>query len=180
MSDELQEKHLAALGARFVAGIEARAAGKVDQALEIFHEILKAEPRLAEPRLEIGRVFLEMGRLDDAEAEVREALRILETGGQWTEDLPETVVLALGWALLGEILKEKASTDEVVFGDPEVFAGLVEESRLAFARAAQLDPSDTSSFLNAKELEEPRAREKAELTDDLTDDAAEGDEGSEE
>ncbi len=154
MSDEKipSEAHLATLGPRFLDAIQKRAAGKVDAALEAFTEILKTEPRLAEPRLEIARIYLEMGRLDDAEEEAREALRILESGGQWTEDLPENVVLALGWALLGEILKEKAASDEVVFGDPDVFTGLLQQSRAAFARAAELDPSDTASAMNALEL----------------------------
>lgn len=152
---EPAETHLAGLGPRFMEGLRHRAEGRVDQAMEIFGEILKAEPRLAEPRMEVARVLLEMGRLEDAEAEAREAVRLLETGGQWTDELPENVVLALAWALLGEILKEKASTDDVVFGDPETFRGLLEESRAAYARAAELDPSDTASMVTAAELGEP-------------------------
>jgi hypothetical protein len=84
-------------------------------------------------------------------------VRILEAGGQWTEDLPEHVVLGIGWALLGEVLKERAASDEVVFGDPEVFRDLLTQSRAAFARAAELDPSDNTSFMNALELAEERA-----------------------
>jgi len=151
-SKNVPEAHLAALAPRFLAALQKRNAGQVDAALEAFNEILKVEPRIAEPRMEIARIFLEMGRLEDAEAEVREAIRILELGGQWTEDLPEHVVLAVAWALYGEILKEKASSDEVVFGDPATFTGLLEQSRAAFARAAELDPSDTHSAVTAMEL----------------------------
>jgi len=146
------EAHLPALGPRFFAAIAHRSAGRVDAALEGFLEVLKHEPRLAEPRMEIARIFLEMGRIEDAEEEVREAIRILEAGGQWTEDLPENVVLAVAWALLGEIIKEKATTDEVVFGDPAVFSDLLEQSRAAFARAAELDPADAASNVIALEL----------------------------
>jgi tetratricopeptide (TPR) repeat protein len=146
------ETHLAALAPRFLAAAEQRAAGKVDAAIEGFQAILLIEPRLAEPRLELGRIWLEFGRLEDAEAEAREAIRLLTLGGQWTEEVPEHVLLSLGWALLGEILKEKASTDEVVFGDPEVFRDLLEQSRAAFAQAAALDPTDTASQMNALEL----------------------------
>ncbi|MDP2311405.1 MAG: tetratricopeptide repeat protein [Pseudomonadota bacterium] len=146
------EAHLASLAPRFLAAIQKRAAGQVDAALEAFNDILKVEPRIAEPRMEIARIYLEMGRLEDAEAEAREAIRILELGGQWTEDLPENVVLAVAWALYGEILKEKASSDEVVFGDPATFASLLEQSRAAFARAAALDPTDTTSAVTAMEL----------------------------
>ncbi len=154
--DEEKEAHLASLGPRFLGALRLRETGQVDAALDAFAGLLKLEPRLAEPRLEIARIYLEMGRLDDAEAEAREAIRILEAGGQWTEDIPENVLAALAWALLGEILKEKAASDEVVFGDPGVFTAFLEQSRFAFARAAELDPSDTSSQINALELGEER------------------------
>jgi len=91
-----------------------------------------------------------------------EAIRILEAGGGWTEDVPEHIVLALAWALLGEVLKELAASDEVVFGDdPARFAELVAQSRAAFARAHAIDPSDTASLLNAKELEQDEEPEAA-------------------
>jgi tetratricopeptide (TPR) repeat protein len=160
------EPHLAALGPRFLRGLALRNAGRVDEALTIFNQILVVEPRLPEPRLERGRIRLEMGQLEDAETDVREAIRVLESGGQWSEDVPENVVLALAWSLLGEILKEKASTDDVVFGDEETFRGLIAQSRVAFARAAELDPTDNNSQINALELSE-EAEEKAEMTGDF-------------
>jgi tetratricopeptide (TPR) repeat protein len=160
------EPHLAALGPRFLRGLALRNAGRVDEALSIFNQILTVEPRLPEPRLERGRIRLEMGQLEDAEADVREAIRVLESGGQWSEDVPENVVLALAWSLLGEIIKEKASTDDVVFGDEETFRGLIAQSRVAFARAAELDPTDNNSQINALELSE-EAEDKAEMTGDF-------------
>lgn len=172
------ESHLTSLGPIFLGALQLRATGKVDAALDAFKDLLLREPRLAEPRLEIGRIYLEMGRLDEAEIEAREAVRVLEAGGQWTEDLPENVVLALAWALLGEILKEQATTDEVVFGDAERFKSLLEQSKLAFQRAAQLDPSDASSFMNALELaDESDPPEARELGDDLADEEADEPEG---
>ena len=167
MSDETipSEAHLASLGPKFLEALQKRNAGKVDAALEAFLDILKVEPRLAEPRMEIARILLEMGRLDDAEEEIREAIRIVESGGVWTEDVPENVVAALAWALLGEILKERASSDEVVFGDPAVFTDLLAQSRAAFARAAQLDPNDTASLLNAAELGEGEEKDAPEEQD---------------
>jgi tetratricopeptide (TPR) repeat protein len=163
-----REGHLPGLGPRFLAAIEARAAGRVDEALEAFGAILKVEPRLAEPRMEIARIHLETGRIDEAEIEAREALRVLLAGGQWTDDLPENVVQALAWALLGEILKEKAASDEVVFGDPKLFSDLIAESRAAYAKAAELDPSDNSSWANALELAEER-RDREEMTGNIED-----------
>lgn len=164
--DTKAEPHLAALGPRFLQGLAARDAGRVDQALEIFNQILLVEPRLPEPRMERGRIRLEMGQLDDAETDLREAIRVLESGGQWSEDVAENVVQALAWGLLGEILKEKASTDEVVFGDEETFRTLLSQSRVAFARAAELDPTDATSNVNALELSE-ETLEKAEMTGDF-------------
>jgi tetratricopeptide (TPR) repeat protein len=155
MTDENElppETHLADLGPSFVEALKLRGEGSVDAAMEKLRAILKAEPRLAEPRLEVARILLELGQLEDAEAESREALRILESGGQWTDDLPENVVLAVGYALLGEVLKERASSDEVVFGPEDVFRDLIESSRAAFARAHALDPSDTASFVYSAEL----------------------------
>ena len=151
--DETPESHLAGLGDAFMIGLRAREAGRVDDALAAFQGVRRAEPRLAEPRLEIGRIYLEMGRLAEAEAEAREAIRILDAGGAWTVEVPEAILLALGWALLGEVLKEEAASDEVVFGeDPARFAELVAQSRAAFARAHELDPADTVSGIKAAEL----------------------------
>jgi tetratricopeptide (TPR) repeat protein len=173
------EPHVAGLGPRFLGALKLRVDGRVDDAIEAFRDILKAEPRLAEPRVELGRIYLEMGRLDEAEAEAREGLRILEAGGQWTDDLPENVVLALAFALVGEILKERATSDEVVFGPEETFRALLEESRRCYARASELDPSDSASFMNALEMAEQKA-DRAEMTGDIEDeDANEGAPGGE-
>jgi tetratricopeptide (TPR) repeat protein len=141
------ETHLAALGPRFVEALRLREEGRTDAAVEALQGILRVEPRLAEPRMELARIWLDAGRLDDAESEIREAIRLLETGAQWTDDLPESVVLALAWALLGEVLKERAATDDVVFGPEEGFRTLIEQSGAAYARAHALDPSDTYAGL---------------------------------
>lgn len=151
--DAFPERHLEGLGERFLKALEVRNAGRVDEATEALLGILRTEPRLAEPRLELGRIYLETGRLEEAEAEAREAIRILDAGGTWTEDVPEEILQAMGWALLGETLKEQAASDEVVFGeDPARFAELLAQSQVAFARAAALDPSDLASLANAEEL----------------------------
>jgi tetratricopeptide (TPR) repeat protein len=150
------ESHLSGLGPRFLGALKLRVDGRVDDALDAFREILRLEPRLAEPRLELGRIHLEMGQLEEAESQAREALRILEAGGQWTDDVPENVLLGMAWSLLGEVLKERAASDEVVFGAPALFKELVAQSALAYRRAGELDPSDTTSFVNALELAEEK------------------------
>ncbi len=153
--DIIPEAHLVELGPLFMAAVEARANGQVDKALEGFAAVLAREPRLAEPRMELGAIYLDMGRLEDAELQAREAIRILEAGGQWTEELPENVVLGMAWALLGATLKEQASSDAVVFGeDPKKFRDLIDQAAAAFKRAAELDPSDSDSEVTAMELED--------------------------
>ena len=74
---------------QFLDGVKAFEAGDVDGAAETFRRILKREPRLAEPRVELGRILIETGQLHEAEAEIREAIRILEGGGLWIETLLE-------------------------------------------------------------------------------------------
>lgn len=151
--DNAPEAHLAALGAKFLAALEARANRQVDAALEGFAAVLAAEPRLAEPRLELGSMYLDMGRYEEAELQAREAIRILDAGGQWTEDVPENVLLGMAWALLGASLQAQAQTDEVVFGsDPTRFKELVAQAAAAFKRAAELDPTDSASEASAAEL----------------------------
>ena len=149
------ESHLPKLAQDFMVALELREKGKMDEARLLLQGIVRADPRLPEPHLELGRIWLEAERLDDAEAEAREALALLEKGGQWIETVEEHVVLSIAWSLLGAVLQQQASTDEVVFGPAERFKELVAASRLACEKAAELDPDDTASLLNAKELEEP-------------------------
>lgn len=165
-----REAHLDSLQPRFMAALALREKGKVDEAIDLLRGVLRDEPRLAEPRMELARIHLDTGRLEEAEIEAREAIRLLESGGQWTDDLPENVVQAIAWATLGEILKERAATDEVVFGPEETFRELLEQSRAAFARAHALDPSDAASEVSAAELEDS-PRRPPELTGDFAADA---------
>ena len=146
MSDpEINEDHLAALEPKFTAALLLKEKGLLDQAEEVLRGILSVEPRLAEPRLELGRIFLETDRLEQSEAQTREALRLLEAEGQWTEALPENVVLGLCCAQLAEILRRRADEDDVIFGNPKEFHAMVKESKSLFARASTLDPNDDYS-----------------------------------
>lgn len=170
---EAPEPHLAALGPRFLRALALRESGKTDAAFELLSEILLIEPRLPEPRIERARIHAERGQLEDAEVDLREAIRLLEGGGQWTEDVAENVMQAIAWAGLGEVLKARASSDDVVFGDEGVFRELLAQSKLAFAKAAALDPTDAESELAALQLSEEaedRALAKAELTGDFLQD----------
>ncbi len=148
-TSDADQEALAALGPRFMGALQARADGDIDTAEEELRAILKVEPRLPEPHMELARVLLDTSRLEEAEEHAREALTHLEAGGQWTEELPENVVLALANALLAEILRQHADQDDVIFGDPERFKGMLDEARSRFARAAELDPRDEYSSFHA-------------------------------
>lgn len=137
-----QDAHLQDLGPKFMAALGERRKGRDDQALKMMKEILKVEPRLPEPRLEIGRIYLDMGRLEDAREESAEALRVLENGGQWLEDLPLEVLLSTAHGQLAEVLRQLADTDKVIFGDPEVFKTLLAQAKVHFTKARDLDGSN--------------------------------------
>ena len=136
------ESHLDGLDVRMLDALEARRRGDVDGASDLLRSILRAEPRLAEPRMELASILLEADQLEEAESEIREALRLLELGGQWTDDLEEHELRSLAWNLLAEALRRQADQDDVVFGDPARWKELMEESRTAFETAARLDPTN--------------------------------------
>ena len=154
MSDTPPEQELLdELGAQFMAAVHARNAGKLQEAEEALRAIIRVEPRLAEPHMELGRLLLDIGQLEEAEARAREALEQLERGGTWTDEIPEQVVLSVACSLLAEVLRRQADSDEIVFGDPERFRAMLEESQSWFAKAASADPEDAYSshqafFLN--------------------------------
>lgn len=150
MSEFPQEDDvLAELAPRFLTALAHKDAGRFDEAEEILRDLLKIEPRLPEPHLELARLLLDTDRLDHAESHAREAVAHLQAGGQWTEDLPENVVKALAHAVLAEVLRRRADEDDVIFGDPERWRALLEESRQHFDQAAALDPDDSYSSYHA-------------------------------
>ena len=81
----------------------------------------------------------------DAETHAREGLSHLEQTGPWTDELPENVVKGVAHALLAEILRRIADEDDVIFGDPDRFRQLVEESKQHFETASRLDSDDSYS-----------------------------------
>lgn len=148
---------LEALSARFLQALTAKDAGRFDRAEDLLRDIVRAEPRLAEPHMELARLLLDADRLDDAEAHAREALAHMEAGGPWTEDLPPQIVHGLAHGLLAEVLRRKADEDDVLFGDPDQFRALLAEARTHFEAAAALDPDDSYASFHAFFLGQPTA-----------------------
>jgi tetratricopeptide (TPR) repeat protein len=137
------------LARRFLDALNAKDAGRSEDAEDALRAILRLEPRLPEPRLELARILLDSDRLGEAEDEAREGLEHLANSGPWSEDLEPDQVTALGKALLAEVLRRRAEEDDVVFGDPAEFAALVAEAKALFTEAARLDPSDEYSSYHA-------------------------------
>jgi tetratricopeptide (TPR) repeat protein len=148
MSNEVEphavrsEEHLAPLAVRFMSALEWRRVGQVDRAIDDLRAILRVEPRLAEPHMELASIHLAIEQPDRGLEHAREAVRLLHSGARWNEDLPENVVQSLAQNLLGEALRKVADQDAVVFGEPERWKLLMEEARQSFRRAAELDPDN--------------------------------------
>ena len=136
------EEHLTGLNEQFMDAIQRLEKKDIDGAAEQFRRILQVEPRLAEPRIELARILIETQQAEEAESEIREAIRTLENGGQWLESLPENQVLSVAYGLLAEALRIRAEDDAVVFGDADQWRGIVDESHAAFRKARKLDPDN--------------------------------------
>ena len=137
------ESHLEGLGEQFLSGLLCVQKGDMDAAAETFQRILRVEPRLAEPRIELARIMLETQQPKEAESELREAIRILDSNGLWLDTLPEDEVKSIAFGLLGETLRCLAESDSVVFGDPDVWRAIVDEAHAAFKKARELDPKNS-------------------------------------
>jgi tetratricopeptide (TPR) repeat protein len=140
--EQHEQQRVQGLQQRFHQALEARARNDVDGAAELLRSIFQIELWLAEPRMELVHILLNTKQLTEAEEHAREALRILETGGQWTDDLSADALMSLAYTTLGETLRQRADSDEVIFGDPEKFKQLHSESRTAFLKASALDPDN--------------------------------------
>jgi len=132
----------------WLAAVAARQEEDDDKAREHLEEIVRKEPRLAEPHLELGHMAIDAGDLGDAEAHVRLAVEQLERGNQWVDDLPADQLLGFAHNLLGEILFARAdllSTSD----DRAAFDDLWNQAADEFARAHQLDPENPDAKRNA-------------------------------
>jgi len=129
-------------GDLFLEALEAHRKADIDRAIDLLRKVIRSDPRLPEPHLQLGRIHLDAGRLEDAEHETREALKWLEGGGQWVDDLPEEVMQSVAHGQMGEVLRQIAESDEVIFGDPGRFQKLLKEARSHFDKARQLDPTN--------------------------------------
>jgi tetratricopeptide (TPR) repeat protein len=156
--DTVEDEALNRLGAKFLEALEAKEAGRIDDAEDALRAIIAAEPRLGEPHLELARLMLDTDRVNDAEAHAREAVAHLEATGVWLDEVAPSTVQALAHATLAEALRRRADEDDVLFGDPATFHAIVAEARQHFEAAHALDPSDAYSSYHAFFLGIPGTR----------------------
>jgi tetratricopeptide (TPR) repeat protein len=164
--DDAERDVLDQLAGLFVRALDARERGDIDDAEDLLREIIRREPRLAEPHMELARICLDTDRLADAEPHAREALAHLAAGGPWTEDLPENVVQALAHALLAEVLRRRADEEDLIFGDAAAYKAVVHEARAHFQLAHKLDPSDEYSSYHAFFLGIPAKKQGADADEE--------------
>lgn len=143
------EAHLPALALRLSEALRLRADGKDPEAAPILHEILRADPRLAEPRLELAHIAASTEDWEEAEGHARLALQTLRLGGQWSEDVEPQVLLSFAANLLGEILFRSVEGGDLFLADQAAFARVWNEAAALFTEAASLDPDHADARSNA-------------------------------
>ena len=133
----------------FMAAMEHRQMGQTKKAEVCLLEILKNEPRLPEPHLELAHIYHATKQLDEARIHIEEAVQYLENGGQWL-DLPEQEVLSMAYVIQGDIYRSLADLDEVVFGDQVLYVDYINRAKNAFSKANMIDSSTVEFTGNSR------------------------------
>ena len=136
--------------ALFMAAMEHRQMGQTKKAEACLLEIVKNEPRLPEPHLELAHIYHATEQLKDARIHIEEAVQYLENGGQWL-DLPEKEVLSMAYVIQGDIYRSLADLDEVVFGDQVLYVEYINKAKTAFSKANMIDSSTVEFTGNARQ-----------------------------
>ncbi|MCP4867662.1 MAG: hypothetical protein GY898_02965 [Proteobacteria bacterium] len=140
---------LDALTPKMQTALELRQNGQHDRAEKLFREILRSEPRLAEPRLELAH--LAAGREDwgEAQDQARIAVTTLIAGGQWTMDVDPAPLLSFAMNLLGETLVRAIEGGDLFLRDKDKFESVWNEASVLFTEAKKLDPTNEDARRNA-------------------------------
>ena len=126
--------------ALFMAAMEHRQGGDARKSEICLLEIIKKEPRLPEPHLELAHIYLAQEQFEEARTHIEQAVQYLENGGQWL-DLPENEILTMAYLIQGEIYRSLADLDEVVFGEQAAYIDYVNRAKNAFKKANMIDSS---------------------------------------
>ena len=128
--------------------LKLREKGENARATTLFREILLAEPRLAEPRLELAWLAAEASDWDEAEQQARMAVEILEAGGQWNDDLSPPQLLAFALTMLGEVIVRPLEEGDLFLVDREGFTRRWNEAAELFSKAVELDGENEDARRN--------------------------------
>lgn len=130
-----------ALIKKFEQAMDARERNDIDSCCELLLQVIKQEPRLPEPHLEIANIYLIIEKLEDARVHIEEAITYLENGGQWM-DMDLSTVLSLAYATKSEIYHALADQDEIVLNSNETeFIRLMKISKDAKKKSEECNPN---------------------------------------
>ena len=161
------EGHLEALAPKMMAALELRREGEDEQATELLGEILKAEPRLAEARLELCHMAAQRSDWEEAEAQGRLAVETLRSGGQWTLDVEPAELMSFALNLLGEVLVRDLSEGDLLMTDRPAFEARWNEASGLFKEALESDNSNRdarSNCIHYRPMSEEPSGEGSELS----------------
>ncbi len=142
------EEHLEAQIARWEQAMALRSAGQDDKAEALLREILKAEPRLAEPRLELVHIHAGRSEWQEAQAQAQFAIGVLRAGGQWLEALEPDVLLSFALNLLAEVLVRPLEEGDLFLEDRAAFSAQWNRAAVLFQEAHRLDPTNSDAAAN--------------------------------
>lgn len=146
---EVDHEQLMALEPKMRRALNAREQGNNAEARKLFGAILKEEPRLAEPRLELAHMAALTEDWDEAQSQARLAVEILKRGGQWTHDVEPKVLLGFALNLLGELMVRPLEEGDLFLTDRPRFDACWNEASVLFGLAMAADPSNVDARRNA-------------------------------
>ncbi len=138
----------AALEPKMQAALAHRQAGEDAQAERLLREIVAADPRLAEPRLELAHLAATREDWVEAEAQAQLATDLLRAGGQWIADLPAPSLLAFALNLLGETMVRPLEEGDLFLVDRPAFVRAWNRAAACFEEACRLDPTSEDARRN--------------------------------
>ena len=137
-----EEQVLKQLEFKFLEAIKADQENNLDKAQQLYLGILKVEPRLVEPNLELANIAIRRSQYEEAQTFAEEAVRLCGLQGHWLENFTDNQLLCMAYSLLGESLRMQAQNDDIVFHQPERFTELIKQAKDAYQKAVEADPSN--------------------------------------
>ena len=139
---------LEALEVKMRAALDARGAEDHAEAEKIYQAILRDEPRLAEPRLELSHMAAMREDWPEAQEQARTAVDCLRRGGAWTVDLKADELLSFSLNLLGEVMVRSVEEGDLFLTDRPRFVEIWNEANGYFLEAVELNAENEDARRN--------------------------------